>query len=321
MGRKRAKPLTPQVKRLIEAYGCEPDDVKSLAGAIGAPYSTVANWHKRGGVPDKWLYKAAEATGRNVAWLEAGEGRPSPERSAHLGQKGLHVKKTAPSPHLPGRISGRAYELVSGDSVATFSVQERPAPAWQAGEPAPRAGGRTPDWGRTGALRPALLPSEDDAGVQPLVLALADALGQQVEYQMLPRFMGVVAAGAAAVAAEVPRGLDRAGEFAFSFEWLRRNLAHTTGELATAQVQGDSMSPTLLDGETIIIDRGVTEIGPDGVYVFRRRGRMLVKRLQLHSDDSLTVMSDNPKYKAEQLDRARVADLEIVGRMVWPRLR
>lgn len=137
---------------------------------------------------------------------------------------------------------------------------------------------------------------------------------------MLPRLLGVVAAGAG-MGAQAQRGLDKAGEFAFSFEWLRRNLAHTSGELATALVHGDSMSPTLLDGETIIIDRGVTEIGPDGVYVFRRRGRMLVKRLQLHSDDSLTVMSDNPKYKPEQLDRARVADLEIVGRMVWPRLR
>ena len=118
-----------------------------------------------------------------------------------------------------------------------------------------------------------------------------------------------------------PLSIDRAGELAMSYEWLGRNLHHTTGNLASIQVYGDSMAPTLLDGDTIIIDRGIRAVDVDGIYVITRRGKRLVKRLQDPLDDTLVIISDNPKYGSVTIPRGNVAEIEVIGRMVWPRVR
>ena len=84
------------------------------------------------------------------------------------------------------------------------------------------------------------------------------------------------------------------------------------GDLASVQVMGDSMSPTLLDGDTIIIDCGARTLDVDAIYVIHMLGQRLVKRLQRRFDGSVTIISDNAAYERETVPRGRVAEIEVL---------
>ena len=155
-------------------------------------------------------------------------------------------------------------------------------------------------------------------------MSLGDA-GTRVDYYVIPRFMSPARAGtrrtARAANEEVDDRLDKAGDMAFTHEWLRDNLGHTSGELATIQVRGDSMVGTLADGDTIIIDTAVRRVDVAGVYVINLRGDRMIKRIDRKLDDTLVISSDNKRYAPEKLPSTRAGELQVLGRMVWPRTR
>jgi Peptidase S24-like len=104
--------------------------------------------------------------------------------------------------------------------------------------------------------------------------------------------------------------------FAFDRRWLRR-LSAQPDRLAIIQVDGDSMVPSLANGDDIMVDSGdAAERLRDGIYVLRRDGLLLVKRLARASARAcVTIISDNAAYPTES--DVPVASLEIVGRVVW----
>lgn len=61
------------------------------------------------------------------------------------------------------------------------------------------------------------------------------------------------------------------------------------------EVDGDSMEPTLANGDYIIIDENKAN-KVDGIYAIQLDGQLLVKRLEFNLDNTVTIMSDNPKY-------------------------
>ena len=66
-------------------------------------------------------------------------------------------------------------------------------------------------------------------------------------------------------------------------------------DLNIIQVSGDSMSPTLNDGDYIVVDtkkKGII----DGIYALNINGEVFVKRLQFNLDGTIKIISDNPKY-------------------------
>ena len=138
---------------------------------------------------------------------------------------------------------------------------------------------------------------------------------------LIPKLMGGAAAGTGGETLAAPLTLDRAGELAFSWDWLQRQMQHTSGKLATVQVVGDSMANTLLDGDTIIIDIAEKDFTVDSIYVIVMNGRRMVKRVQRKFDGSLVIISDNKAYGREAIPRAQAAEISVVGRMVWPKAR
>ncbi len=104
--------------------------------------------------------------------------------------------------------------------------------------------------------------------------------------------------------------------FAFDKRWLRR-MTHNPDRLAIIRVEGDSMVPTLGHGDDIMVDSGdaVARLR-DGIYVLRRDGVLLVKRLvRAPNGGRVTIISDNSAYPA-QSDVA-VGELDILGRVLW----
>lgn len=115
-------------------------------------------------------------------------------------------------------------------------------------------------------------------------------------------------------------GGERLGTFAFERSYVTEHWGAVTS-LVAVRVRGDSMEPTLAEGEEIVVDRTKTHVDVSGLYVFSLGGDLLVKRVQRRLDGSLLVRSDNPAYETEVVGPEAQADFEVLGRVVWPRLR
>src|SRR3954463_11694420 len=86
--------------------------------------------------------------------------------------------------------------------------------------------------------------------------------------------------------------------FAFDERWLKTLTGSTWDKLSIIRVEGDSMSPTLNEGDDILVDLGDCEDRlRDGVYVLRIEEALLVKRIAIHpAGRRVTIHSDNPAY-------------------------
>ena len=74
--------------------------------------------------------------------------------------------------------------------------------------------------------------------------------------------------------------------------WLRKAYGQN---LASLHVHGDSMQPTLNDGDMIVCD-SLGWDNSDGLYAIRMNGNGYVKRIQV-ANDKIFIISDNPVYK------------------------
>jgi hypothetical protein len=111
---------------------------------------------------------------------------------------------------------------------------------------------------------------------------------------------------------------DEGGRSHISFDakWLRR-LAGGAAKLSMIRVEGDSMVPTLADGDEILVDLGDgAERLRDGIYVLRLEDALMVKRVALNpAGRRLTIASDNPAYPS--WPDCRLGSIDVVGRVVW----
>ncbi len=107
-----------------------------------------------------------------------------------------------------------------------------------------------------------------------------------------------------------------AGAMAFDAQWLRQ-LGVKPQRVSIIRVDGESMAPTLSDGDDIMVDHddGADRLR-DGVYVLRLDGVLMVKRIAMGPmRGHFSVVSDNPHYPDwSDIDPALV---EIIGRVVW----
>jgi hypothetical protein len=106
-----------------------------------------------------------------------------------------------------------------------------------------------------------------------------------------------------------------AGKIGFDEKWLRK-LGVDPAHLSLIRVDGDSMAPTLANGDDIMVDSSAaTSALRDGVHVIRMDDVLMVKRLAKGPAGRLSVLSDNPAYPDwADVDGAAVA---VVGRVVW----
>lgn len=106
-------------------------------------------------------------------------------------------------------------------------------------------------------------------------------------------------------------------QLGFNKDWLRQLTSAKRDDLSIIRVVGDSMFPTLADGDDILVERSVTGHSlSDGIYVLRRENTLMVKRVTVNpSGSSLTVASDNKSY-ATWTD-CSPGEIDLVGRVVW----
>lgn len=105
-----------------------------------------------------------------------------------------------------------------------------------------------------------------------------------------------------------------AGKIAFDPKWLRQ-FPYDIKNLSIVSVDGDSMLPTLSNGDDIMVARHDVARPRDGIYVIRMDDALMVKRLSFGPNRRIDVMSDNPNYSDwHDIDAAAVA---IIGPVIW----
>jgi phage repressor protein C with HTH and peptisase S24 domain len=106
------------------------------------------------------------------------------------------------------------------------------------------------------------------------------------------------------------------GRLAFRHDWLRSVTSASTEELAVITVRGDSMYPTLADGDTILVDLTQRASSRDGIYIVRFGEFVLVKRLSIDPVRRLvTISCDNENYPP--VAPVEPGDIEVAGRVIW----
>ena len=102
-----------------------------------------------------------------------------------------------------------------------------------------------------------------------------------------------------------------------STAWLRRNINATShASLAVITGYGDSMEGTFSDGDLLLVDRGITDIKIDAVYVLALNGELYIKRLQRRPDGTILMLSDNEKYKPYEIKDGELDRFEVLGRVL-----
>lgn len=129
--------------------------------------------------------------------------------------------------------------------------------------------------------------------------------------RMIPKLPVAASAGAGALTDEEMSS----GQMGFSEKWLKK-LGCSPSQLSLIRVAGDSMAPTLIDGDDIMVDRGAAfQTMQDGIYVIRMDDVLLVKRIAKGPGGRLSIWSDNPAYPGwPDVDGAAVT---VIGRVVW----
>ncbi|MEY3703827.1 MAG: hypothetical protein RLZZ561_1447 [Pseudomonadota bacterium] len=109
---------------------------------------------------------------------------------------------------------------------------------------------------------------------------------------------------------------EAVAKFGFDARWLR-SLTATPQLVSAISVRGESMHPTLGEGDDILVDRGdAAERLRDGVYVVRMDDALLVKRVVLNpTNRRISIRSDNPAYPSwEDCDPSNIV---VIGRVIW----
>lgn len=90
----------------------------------------------------------------------------------------------------------------------------------------------------------------------------------------------------------------------FDESWFKQ-FVQSGAVLGLLDVNGDSMSPTLRSGDSIIVNMNQEHIqlalAEGGIFIFTIRGDFKVKRLQPMANGDLRILSDNDKYEAETI--------------------
>lgn len=113
---------------------------------------------------------------------------------------------------------------------------------------------------------------------------------------------------------------------AFRREWIASDLRVNPEMLLLVYVAGDSMEPTLSDGDVAMVDRSQRELASQpGVYVFLQEGALMIKRLQQLPGQRVLVISDNERFARYELSatdfEGDAARASMIGRVVWSGVR
>lgn len=99
----------------------------------------------------------------------------------------------------------------------------------------------------------------------------------------------------------------------FDRRWLENVLNVHPENLSIVQAEGDSMLPDIYNGDLLLVDNSIINIINNKTFVIRQENQLRVKKLKKELDGSIWIISNNPNYPAECMDKETI----ILGRVIW----
>ncbi len=108
------------------------------------------------------------------------------------------------------------------------------------------------------------------------------------------------------------------GGLAFKRDWINA-MGVNSDNLATIYAQGDSMSPTIEDGQVLLVDKAAIQPQSTKIYIICIDEQLYIKRL-VNLYDRWVMRSDNPdksSYPDIEISAETMASVDVQGRIVW----
>ena len=130
------------------------------------------------------------------------------------------------------------------------------------------------------------------------------------DYALLPKVEAQPGAGSSLI---ISGEVD--GYYAFRQDFLgRESISASKSVLMT--VRGDSMMPTISQGDTVLVDQSDRELFDGRIYVFTLVDELKIKRI-IKSAKGIILRSDNAAYPDDIVTPDQVDSLIVHGRVRW----
>jgi hypothetical protein len=163
--------------------------------------------------------------------------------------------------------------------------------------------------GETNPKMTAVMQVADAAGMTIAEIVGAGPEAHVYDFCRVPRLAFNASAGSGLFVQD-----DIEGSVPFSRALLQR-IGVPLPYVRVLEADGDSMAPTINDGDLMLIDRRARTPVDDQVFVFTMGDEVYVKRLRKVPGQGWTIVSDNPNIPAVPVHED--ADLRIIGRVRW----
>lgn len=105
--------------------------------------------------------------------------------------------------------------------------------------------------------------------------------------------------------------------FAFNKSWLSKQLGVSSENLLFVNISGDSMEPTLQDGDQVLVDMTQQNVHSEGLFLLQTDTGLMAKRLKISAQNTLQVTSDNPQYPNWDIRLEEQEFNPVSGKVVW----
>ena len=97
--------------------------------------------------------------------------------------------------------------------------------------------------------------------------------------------------------------------------WAREKLGGNLNKIQVITARGDSMEPTIENGDVMFVDTAIETFEGDGLYLLWYIDGLKAKRLQSTVGGGLMIISDNSSYRTETVRGEDLNAVHIIGRI------
>jgi phage repressor protein C with HTH and peptisase S24 domain len=133
------------------------------------------------------------------------------------------------------------------------------------------------------------------------------------EFILIPRYQVAASMGPG----EVLSDEDQInGHLAFKNIWLQKRRLNPQ-YLTVIDAVGDSMHPTISNGDVLLVDLRQKEPIDNRIFVLRMEDQLYAKRLHTRPNHVINIQSDNPLSPPFDLNLENSEGVSIIGRVIW----
>ena len=167
-----------------------------------------------------------------------------------------------------------------------------------------------PEWLATGEGEMAAINKLSDY----VVVGNENQKASNDDYVMIDQYYVAGSCGSGALIGDV----TVKGGLAFKRDWINA-MNVDSKNLATIYAQGDSMSPTIEDGQVLLVDKSAIQPQSTKIYIICIDGQLYIKRL-VNLYDKWVMRSDNAdksSYPDIEISADTMSEVDVQGRIVW----